>query len=120
MYDLIGMPYRLGADGTDGQIDCIHVVYRVQEELGIPVPEFKQSWYEASRFTILRDLLTWGHKVDGVKYDGDIALLPAADKAFAIVWNQGILYIHALTEKVAWSPLAAAQQAAHFFRGNAN
>ena len=47
MIDLIGRPYRLGADGTgaDGAIDCIHLVYVVLERLNIPTPDFKDDWY---------------------------------------------------------------------------
>ena len=60
--DLIGRPYRLGADGTgvDGAIDCIHMVYVALDDMGIPTQAFQASWYEAPRRQIARDLLTWG------------------------------------------------------------
>ena len=58
--DLIGLPYRLGADGSDGHIDCIHLCYVALERMGIDAPAFKQSWYEASKWEVCRDLMRWG------------------------------------------------------------
>jgi cell wall-associated NlpC family hydrolase len=46
--DLVGLRYRLGADGSDGEIDCIHLVYTVLERLDIARPEFNDDWYSAS------------------------------------------------------------------------
>ena len=98
--DLIGMPYRLGADGSDGHIDCIHLCYEVWSELGIKAPPFKQSWYEASKWEVSRDLLNWGFRVKKPEYDGDILLLPQQSWAFAVTWQTGILYVHRMSEKV--------------------
>ena len=57
--DLVGLRYRLGADGSDGEIDCIHLVYTVLERLDIARPEFNEDWYSASSYKVLRDLLRW-------------------------------------------------------------
>ena len=102
--DLIRKPYRLGADGTapDGAIDCIHVVYRVLQETGIPTPVFKPTWYTATHRVVARDLLTWGRRIAEPAYDGDILLLKQDRMAFAVVWSHGILYINNRMEKVAW------------------
>ena len=108
--DLIGVPYRLGSDGSDGSIDCIHLCYRVLERVGIEAPEFKESWYEASKWTICRDLMRWGVRVEKPAYDGDILLLRQQSKAFAVTWQTGILYINPHIEKVAWA-------SAQFFQG---
>ena len=67
--DLIGMPFELGADGTNGKIDCIHLCYIVLDHLGIEAPEFKQSWYESGKYETLRDLLRWGDRVSDPEYD---------------------------------------------------
>ena len=103
--ELIGKPYRLGADGTgdDGAIDCIHLVYEVLTELRIPTPEFQVAWYSASRRRIARNLLTWGVRISQPRYDGDVLLLMQDRMAFAVAWSQGILYINRLTQRVAWS-----------------
>ena len=101
--DLIGMPYRLGADGSDGHIDCIHLCYKVWDEIGIKAPPFKQSWYEAGKWEVSRDLLKWGFRVKKPEYDGDILLLAENSWTFAVTWEKGILYIQPRTEKVQWS-----------------
>jgi hypothetical protein len=103
--DLIGRPYRLGADGTgaDGAIDCIHMVYVALDDMGIPTPAFNAGWYEAPRRQIARDLLTWGRRIPKGSYDGDILLLQQDQTAFAVAWSQGILYINNRLQKVAWS-----------------
>lgn len=118
MYDLIGKPYRLGADGSDpdGALDCIHLVYVALERLDVPTPKFKPDWYTARRYTVLRDLLNWGNRVTQQGYDGDVALLPQDRWVFGAVWNQGMLHFGTLTETVTWSPLERLSAAAHFFR----
>ena len=113
--DLIGMPYRFGADGSDGHIDCIHLCYQALERMGIDAPPFKQSWYEASKWEVYRDLMRWGLRVKKPAYDGDILLLPQQSWAFAVTWQKGILYIGPMTQKVQWS-LVRAFTTYHCFR----
>ncbi len=113
--DLIGMPYRLGADGSDGHIDCIHLCYQALERMGIDAPPFKQNWYEASKWEVCRDLMRWGLRVEKPAYDGDILLLPQQSWAFAVTWQKGILYIGPMTQKVQWS-LVQAFTTYHCFR----
>lgn len=106
--DLIGYRFRLGADGTDGEIDCIHLVYTVLDRLGIPTPPFNPAWYTATKRQIARDLLAWGDRVDLAEYDGDVLLLKQDTQAFAVTWQTGILYISKQTKKVAWCPVSSA------------
>ena len=103
--ELIGKPYRWGADGrgSDGAIDCIHLVYAVLSELDIPTPAFNPAWYSASHRRVARDLLHWGRRISEPRYDGDVLLLRQDQMAFAVAWSQGILYINRFTQKVAWS-----------------
>ena len=101
--DLIGMPYRLGADGSDGHIDCIHLCYKALERMDIKAPPFKQSWYSDSKWSICRDLMRWGSRVEKAAYDGDILLLAQQSWAFAVTWQTGILYVNQMSEKVQWS-----------------
>ena len=103
--ELIGKPYRWGADGrgSDGAIDCIHLVYAVLSELDIPTPAFNPAWYSASHRSVARDLLHWGRRISEPRYDGDVLLLLQDRMAFAVAWSQGILYINRFTQKVAWS-----------------
>jgi hypothetical protein len=104
--DLIGLRYRLGADGTDGEIDCIHLVYKVQARVGIEMPPLNPAWYDCSWRAITRDLLQWGRRVDVPEYDGDMLLMRQQQKAFAITWQTGILYINPELLKVAWCPVS--------------
>ena len=104
--DLVGVPYRRGADGTDGAIDCIHLVYAVLERLEIRTPAFRQEWYEAGWRDIARDLLKWGYRIPGPRYDGDVLLFPQSAQAFGVTWHAGILYINQMTKRVAWCPVS--------------
>jgi hypothetical protein len=99
------MRYKLGADGSNGEIDCIHLVYTVLERLNIPKPEFKQSWYNASPRTVVRELKAWGNRVDRPEYDGDVLLMTQGPWAFAVVWLNGVLYINTEVERVSWCSL---------------
>ena len=109
------MPYRLGADGSDGYIDCIHLCYKALERMGIDAPKFKPSWYEASKWEICRDLMRWGFRVEKPEYDGDILLLPERSWTFAVMWQGGILYVHPTLQKTQWS-LARLFLSYHCFR----
>ena len=117
MIDLIGRPYRLGANGTgaDGAIDCIHLVYVVQERLGIPMPPFKDEWYGQSIRQYGRDLLKWGSRIDQPGYDGDMLLLDQGNPVFAVVWSRGCLYINRHLKAVAWCPIGTVSSS-HCFR----
>lgn len=121
MIDLIGRPYRYGADGTDpdGALDCIHLVYLALERLKIPTPPFNPAWYTSNTTTIARSLLHWGTRIDRPLYDGDIAVLFQAPSAFSVTWQNGILYINNHLERVAWSPIATLPPS-HCFRTKSN
>jgi len=106
IFDLVGMPYRLGADGSDGTIDCIHLVVAVLDSLGIQRPEITPAMYEGTERQIARWLLSWGKRVAQPSYDGDVVLLSGQQKAFGVVWNGGILNIGDLSRVVQWTPLS--------------
>jgi hypothetical protein len=112
---LIGRPYRLGADGSGLEIDCIHLVYEVLRRMEIPAPLFNAGWYEASKWEVARDLLKWGARVAQPQYDGDVLLLRQERLAFAVTWQTGILYINRHLEKVAWTS-AQSFTSQHCFR----
>lgn len=119
MIDLVGTPYRYGADGSDGAIDCIHLVYTVLGRLGISTPPFKPDWYGAGRVSIARDLLRWGRRIPVPAYDGDVALLPQEAAAFAVTWQNGLLYINRDLLQVAWCPIGVMPKCPCFrMRGN--
>lgn len=114
-FDLIGLKYRLGADGSNGEIDCIHLVYQALDRMAIPTPPFQTEWYTKPTKAVLRELLAWGYRVPKPLYNGDVVLIPQDRWAFAVTWEQGILHINRLSERVAWCPLASLTDA-HCFR----
>lgn len=105
--DLIGLPYLLGADGTHGSIDCIHLVYEALRVMDIPTPTFKQHWYDLPKREIMRDIRGWGNRIASPTYDGDVSLLPDSETgwAFGVTWNDGILHINRAVMAVNWSPI---------------
>ena len=115
--DLIGYRFRLGADGSNGEIDCIHLVYVVLDGLGIDKPAFNPDWYTMSWRQWSRDLLRWGHRVAQPTYDGDVLLLMQDTPAFAVTWQTGILYINRQLKRVAWIPASNATNY-HCFRSS--
>lgn len=100
--DLIGLRYRLGADGTNGEIDCIHLVLLALDRMGIPRPEVNPQWYDERPFLICRDLLRWGKRIEQPQYDGDVMLLRTERPTFAVAWQTGMLYINQPAEVVSW------------------
>ena len=105
--ELIGRPYRHGADGTDpdGALDCIHLVLEVHRRLGLPTAPINPAWYNGSQVRIARDLLTWCRRVEAATYDGDVLLGMQSSIAFSVFWNQGCLYINQHLKAVAWCPI---------------
>ena len=98
------MRYRLGGDGSDGTIDCIHLVYAALKEQGIQTPAFDSSWYEQKPRSYLRDLLRWGEKVSE-PYNGDVLWEPGEGPVFAAIWQDGILHINEARNAVHWLPV---------------
>lgn len=107
MYDLIGKPYRLGADGSDDHIDCIHLVYTVLQRLDIPRPSFNPVWYDSNWRVVLKALREWGPRTMEPSYDGDVVLLSHNKFVFGVVWQSGILYINDPLETVSWNAISA-------------
>jgi len=101
------MPYRLGSDGSDGHIDCIHLVTTVLDRLGIGHPEITDVMYDASKRQVARWLFAWGRRVAEPTYDGDVLLLPTEQKAFGVVWDSGILSIESMSSSVRWTPVSS-------------
>lgn len=101
------MRYRLGGDGSDGTIDCIHLVYAVLADLKIPTPEFQAGWYNYPRMEIARALLKWGKRVDQPTYDGDVSLLKGEQVIFGVQWLSGVMVVSQESARVLWCPTSA-------------
>ena len=101
------MPYVLGADGSRGSIDCIHLVYEALRVMKIPTPPFKTRWYETPAKEIMRDINHWGIRIASPTYDGDVSILPDSETgwAFGVTWCSGLLHINRAVMAVNWAPL---------------
>ena len=111
VFDLIGKPYRYGANGTDldGAVDCIHAVLLALDAMGIPRPATKSSWYDGNRIAIARDLLEWGTRVNEASIDGDVVLLARDQYIFGVTWQDGLIHCNELRQQVAWYPIKMLQ-----------
>ena len=101
---LLGLRYRLGADGTDGEIDCIHMVMYALDDMGIPHPQLEADWYEQPALVHARAMRRWGDRIAIPAYDGDVIWLRAETPTFAVLWDRGLLHINQTAIRVLWSP----------------
>ena len=110
-HQLIGLPYRLGADPVKhGAGDCLSLCRTVLKSYGISSPDTKLSWYLRLRKKDYRifteELNRWG--VDSPPKLGAIALCKSDDGyGMAAFYEEGWLsYRKTLKgQTVMWSPL---------------
>ena len=104
---LIGLRYRLGADGGNGEIDCIHLVLKALQIMGFKPPACDRRWYRMSEASILKELQRHTDRIDRPAYNGDIAAWHDQRPAFGVTWETGILFVNQQTKRVDWKPLGA-------------
>ena len=108
---LIGLPYRLGADPVrHGAGDCLSLVRTVVANYGFTVPKGKRDWYRRLRkkdYSIFfEELNRWG--VESPPKLGAIALCKSNDGyGMAAYYEEGWLSYQKRLEElvVIWSPL---------------
>ena len=104
--DLIGLPYRLGAEpARHGATDCINLCRWVLGWYGIEAPVPARSWYRrlhAGDTSIFKEQLDlWGTPAE----TGIIALVQAGDSfGLAVFYDTGWLHCSTQTNRVIWSP----------------
>ena len=104
--DLIGIPYRLGADPIrHGATDCINLCRTVLAWYGIQAPVPARNWYRrlhAGDTSIFKEQLDlWGTPGE----TGIIALVQASNSyGLAVFYDTGWLHCSALINRVVWSP----------------
>ena len=112
-HQLIGLPYRLGADPVKhGAGDCLSLCRTVLKSYGISSPDPERSWYRRLRkkdYSIFTEELNrWG--VDSPPKLGAIALCKSEDGyGMAAYYEEGWLNYQKIFENrvVVWSPLNA-------------
>jgi cell wall-associated NlpC family hydrolase len=105
--NLIGLKYRLGADGSNGEIDCIHLVLQALRNMGFDAPDCDRRWYRMSKSAILEELQRYTDQVAHPVYNGDIAAWHDQRPAFGVTWETGILFVNQQTKRVDWKPVDA-------------
>ncbi len=95
------MPFRLGGDGSDGTIDCIHAVTAGLNDLGIPTPFIEPSWYESGPKVHLKALLQWGERVTDNR-DGDVVWVRSERPTFGFIWRQGCICVIPPMDRLGW------------------
>ena len=118
--DLIGLPYRLGAEpARHGATDCINLCRWVLGWYGIEAPVPARSWYRrlhAGDTSIFKEQLElWGTPGE----TGIIALVQAVNSyGLAVYFDTGWLHCNAQTNRVVWSP--AVKYEARYCHGKSN
>ena len=108
--DLIGLPYRLGADfARHGAGDCLSLARTVLGFYGIATPQPQRAWYRRLRrgdTAVFRDeLKRWGLPTDTPRL-GTAALCQVNDGFGLAVYAEGG-WLSYVGLEVAWSPVGA-------------
>jgi len=107
-HQLIGLPYRLGADPVKhNAVDCVSLARTVLKHYGISSPEPTRDWYRRVRrkdFDIFKEELEkWGNKTKQFKI-GTVALCKSNyGFGLAVYYEEG--WISCGESEVRWSPL---------------
>ena len=122
-YELIGLPYRLGADPKKhGAGDCLSLVRTVLANYGFTVPQGKRDWYRRLKkkdYSIFfEELNRWG--VESPPKLGAIALCRSENGSYgmAAYYEEGWLSYRRTLESqvVLWSPLEALSLAGCYYQ----
>ena len=107
--ELIGMPYRLGANPTEhGAADCLSLARTVLSHYNITSPEPKREWYRRLRrgdVSVFREeLSSWGVETDCLDC-GVVGLCRTDGGSFglAVWWQDG--WLSFAGSEVVWSPI---------------
>ena len=125
-YELIGLPYRLGADPVKHKAgDCLSLVRTVLANYGFTVPKGERDWYRRLKkkdYSIFfEELNRWG--VESPPKLGTIGLCKSDDGyGMAAYYEEGWLsYRRTLEDQVViWSPLEALLVVGCYFQRKPN
>tara|TARA_Y100000289_G_C3914817_1_gene146813 strand:+ start:351 stop:722 length:372 start_codon:yes stop_codon:yes gene_type:complete len=107
-YQLIGMPYRLGAvPEKHGAADCLSLARAVLHWYGISSPVPTRTWYRRLRqkdYSIFQEQLElWGTMTDSVKV-GTVGLIHGADGSYGLVSFYEGGWLQFRDHQVTWIP----------------
>ena len=107
-YQLLGLPYRLGAEPDKHKAgDCLSITRTVIKSYGIDFPDTQRDWYRRLRRkdqgVFKEELSKWGTLVTTAKI-GVVGLCLGKDSyALAVYWKNG--WISFVDQEVRWSQL---------------
>ena len=120
-YQLIGLPYRLGADPEKhGATDCLNLCRAVLHWQGITTPTPRREWYRrlrrGDRQVFEEELSRWGEQCSAATV-GTIGLLtdPEQSCGLAAFYEDGWLQFSAI-KTVIWVPSTGLTPAALYCR----
>ena len=112
-YQLIGLPYRLGADPEKhGAADCLSLSRAILKWYGIDSPDPARSWYRRLRkgdYSIFEEQLElWGTKTDRLE-SGTVGLSRGSADAYGLTtyFAEQPGSISFVGSEVVWSPVGA-------------
>ena len=116
-YNLIGLPYRLGADPEKhGAADCLTLAKAVLNYQGVNTPAAERSWYRRLRrgdtAVFREELERWGAVVSSPKLVTVALCQSDLGYGMASYFEDG--WIHFAGSAVQWSPLDALQVVAFY------
>lgn len=116
---LLGLPYRLGADPEKhGATDCVGLSRTVLATYGIDAPAPTRDWYRRLRrgdWSIFPEQLgVWGTRIPRPRLEGTVALC-SAEKGYGLaVWALDGWLMYRVNQ-VAWCPTEALPAVAFYY-----
>ena len=107
--DLIGLPYRIGADPIKhGATDCVNLCRFVLAWHGISTPTPERQWYRRLRAgdssIFIEQLELWGHQTTTATTTTIALVRVATSYAMAAYFDGGWLHCSTQTSRAVWSP----------------
>ena len=107
-YDLIGLPYRLGAiPEKHGAADCLSLAKAVLAFQGVDTPEPQRDWYRRLRkgdtSVFQEELSAWGEKITSPRIESVALCHSEFGLGMATFFEEG--WIHFSGSAAVWSPL---------------
>ena len=116
-YNLLGLPYRLGADPEKhGAADCLTLARSVLAYQGIESPEPERSWYRRSirgdKAVFAEELERWGQQIEAPKLVTVALCQSDLGLGMATYFENG--WIAFSQSEVVWSPIDALPVVAYY------
>jgi hypothetical protein len=120
-YQLIGLPYRLGAEPEKhGAADCLSLSRAVLHWYGISIPPAQRSWYRRLRhrdYSVFEEQLSlWGVESKQLKV-GTVGLSPGSAGSVGLItyFAEQPGWISFVGSEAKWSPIGALEVVRYYY-----